>query len=389
MDDNAPSLITLADDAKVWMQNAALPFWFDRGIDRQRGGFIEQLTVDCEPINDPTRPVRVAARQIYVFALAAHRGWFSDGRAVALDGAEYLIDKGLGAGDQPGFPHSLMPDGSVADPTRDAYDHAFILLALAWAWRVTEEPRIKDAIDQVLSFCDECLADPKHGGWIESRPAVLPRRQNPQMHALEAMLALHDVFGGTAYLNRASGFVSLFDTKLLTVGQGSLLEFFDDTWSAPAQAVAPSVEPGHYFEWSWLLATYADRKNQSVHPAGPLLRQWAWENGMNEIGCAYDQCAPDGRITLSTSRLWPQTECVKAHLAYAALGDSQAVEAAGATLHNVMQRYINPAPQGAWFDRLDKLGNVIDNRLVARTFYHIACMIDEAVRVADLVESQQ
>ncbi len=372
----------VASEAKSWMENDALPFWFEHGIDRDKGGFIEQLTVDCEPIDEPTRPVRVAARQIYVFALAADRGWFPEGRDVALEGVEYLLSRGLGAGGLPGCPHSLTPDGLVADSRRDAYDHAFILLALAWAWRVTQEPRIEEAIGTVLLFCDDCLADQESGGWFEGQPALLPRRQNPQMHALEAMLALHDAFGGTEYLTRATDFVVLFREKLLPVGEGNLLEYFDGNWTGPAAAVEKIVEPGHYFEWAWLLAKYADRKEIPLDPSGQTLRTWALDHGMNPAGFAFDQCTPDGQIEKSSSRLWPQTECAKAHLTYAAHGDVQAAALAAQTIQNLMSRYVKPAPRGAWFDCLKEDGRIVDDRLISRTFYHIACMIDEAVSVS-------
>src|SRR3546814_14289476 len=74
------------------------------------------------------------------------------------------------------------------------------------------------------------------------------------MHLLEACLALHEATKETAYLDRAGLLLDLFRDRFLVTG--SLREFFtDDLRPAPGDA-GRIVEPGHHFEWVWLLHRY-------------------------------------------------------------------------------------------------------------------------------------
>jgi mannose/cellobiose epimerase-like protein (N-acyl-D-glucosamine 2-epimerase family) len=119
-----------------WGLQTALPFWAAHGWDDVHGGFLESLALDGSPIRGEARRVRVQARQIYVFARAEHEGWFA-GLDLAEAAASLLLQRAWQADGKPGWAHLLTDQGAVANPVRDLYDHAFILLALAWLGRAT------------------------------------------------------------------------------------------------------------------------------------------------------------------------------------------------------------------------------------------------------------
>ena len=128
----------MADWAKRytgWAANQCLPFFARHGIDHENGGFYQILSATGEPDRDSSRLCYAVARQIYSFALGAIRGWYPPGREIAVSGLEYLLDRWCSPDGKPGFVHSLTPQGAIIDGRRDAYDHAFVLLALAWAFR--------------------------------------------------------------------------------------------------------------------------------------------------------------------------------------------------------------------------------------------------------------
>jgi mannose/cellobiose epimerase-like protein (N-acyl-D-glucosamine 2-epimerase family) len=137
------------------------------------------------------RRVFVQARQIYCYAKAAQMGWYPDGRAIALKGLEHLLSKAKAPDGKPGFVHTLKPDGTVLDPLRDSYDHAFVLLALAAVHALEPDAQVRAEIDALCHFVETQLRSP-HGGVHEGLPVSLPRRQNPQMHLFEAMIAAFD-----------------------------------------------------------------------------------------------------------------------------------------------------------------------------------------------------
>ena len=84
----------------------------------------------------------------------------------------------------------------------------------------------------------------------------LPRRQNPHMHLLEALLALHAATGEKNWLRRAGALVDLFKRRFSDPQTGALIEFFAEDWSPRPGDEGRLREPGHQFEWVWLLYEY-------------------------------------------------------------------------------------------------------------------------------------
>jgi mannose/cellobiose epimerase-like protein (N-acyl-D-glucosamine 2-epimerase family) len=131
------------------------------------------------------------------------------------------------------------------NPLRDTYDHAFVLLALASVYRLGQDAQVRAEIDSLVSFLDTQLRSP-NGGFLEGLPPSLPRRQNPQMHLFEAMIAAFDATGDLAFQNRAAEFFNLFNANLCDPQSQVLGEYFEDDWSKIEPVI---VEPGHQAEW--------------------------------------------------------------------------------------------------------------------------------------------
>src|SRR5215207_6216314 len=194
---------------KLRMIDHCLPLWSTEGWDDKAGGFVDRL--------DP------------------------EGRAIALKGLEHLLAKAKAPDGKPGFVHTLKSDGTVLDPLRDSYDHAFVLLALATVYGFDRDAQIRAEIDALCHFIETQLRSP-HGGVHEGLPVSLPRRQNPHMHLFEAMIAAFDATHDLAFQNRAGNFFSLFLANLYDKQRQVLGEYFEEDFSK----IEPvSVEPGH------------------------------------------------------------------------------------------------------------------------------------------------
>ena len=84
-----------------------------------------------------------------------------------------------------------------------------MLLALASVYALDRDAQLRSEIDALLAFLDQQLRSP-HGSYLEGSPASMPRRQNPQMHLFEAMIAAFDATHDAAFQHRASEFFALF-----------------------------------------------------------------------------------------------------------------------------------------------------------------------------------
>ena len=243
---DSPDIITVL---KTLMIEQSLPLWSSEGWDRTSGGFVDRLGPDGRADHAAPRRVFVQARQIYCFAKAAQIGWFPQGREIALKGLEHLLAKAKSPDGRPGFVHTLAPDGSVLDPLRDSYDHAFVLLALANVYALDRDAQVRTEIEALLLFLDTQLRSP-NGGFLEGVPWSMPRRQNPQMHLFEAMIAAFDATHDMVFQQRAGELFGLFSANLYDRQKRVVGEYFEDDWSRIEPVV---VEPGHQAEWVWLL----------------------------------------------------------------------------------------------------------------------------------------
>ncbi len=256
--DRLPHVGAYGNRVRHWLFDETLPLWSTVGVDERGGGFHEALSFDAIPINK-TKRTRTMARQIYAFAVAHEMGW--DGPA------QELIDHGIrfitanGRTERGGWVKTFNPDGSVLDPTEDAYDQSCVLLALAHSHKAGH----KDALalgTETFAFIDEYLADVRLTGFLETPGDTGLRRSNPHMHLLEAFLAWYDATGNRDYLQRAARIVDLFRHHMFDAETWTLGEYFSNDWGRAPGEQGEWTEPGHHFEWASLLSDFARASGQ-------------------------------------------------------------------------------------------------------------------------------
>lgn len=362
---------------KLRIVKHALPLWSNEGWDSTAGGFVERLDQDGRADLAAPRRVMVQARQIYCFAKAAQMGWYPQGREIALRGLEHLLAKAKAPDGRPGFVHALAPDGGVLDPRRDTYDHAFVLLALATVYGLDRDAQVRAEIDALLSFLDRGLRS-THGGFQEGLPPSMPRRQNPQMHLFEAMIAVFDATHDMGFQQRAGEFFGLFMANLYDKQKHVLGEFFEEDWSRIEPVV---VEPGHQAEWVWLLKGFERITGCPTGRPRAELLETALRYRDATTGCLVDVGDAAGNIKRHTRRLWPQTEIAKAWIAQAEAGEAGAADEARAALARLDRHYLRHPVAGGWYDQFDRDGNSLVATIPASSFYHVLCAVTEAEQV--------
>jgi len=352
-----------------WIAASALPVWAARGFDAANGRFHERLDAKGAPIAVPHRAM-VQARQIFVFAHAAGQGWSEDGATLAETAMSALLrDFAVEDGDQTHFAFAIDPaSGAVTNNRRDAYAHAFILFALAALHRLNRDPKLIAIADRVIRFVEHRLTDSEYGGLFDALPAPAEKRQNPHMHLLEAYLFLAQTAPGRGYEERAAALVSLAQRHFLR--DGALLEYFAHDWTV----TRPAWEPGHHFEWVWLLAEYGDLTGVRLPAEIELLYFRAIAQGMAPDGLLVDELAPDGRVLKPSHRVWPHSEAIKAA---AARGDQPFAEKMTA---NLMGHFLDRPFAGGWVDHVAPDGASLVDYVPASTLYHLVLAASVAAK---------
>ncbi|HWA21441.1 MAG TPA: AGE family epimerase/isomerase [Caulobacterales bacterium] len=370
------ALAQRAAAAKGWLLNVAFPLWADKGFDAATGLFHEKLNADLSPAPGPRR-VRVQARQIYCFALAGRMGWSGPWRERVEAGFATLSGAARAEGGAVG--HLLDARGKLPDARRDLYDQAFALLACAHATPVV--PDAPKRAHEIMDFIEHSWKSPK-GGYEEGEvEPPLPRRQNPHMHLFEAALALQDAAGAARWRPLAQQIASLFNAHFFDAEYGVLREFFEADWK-PSATKGSLLEPGHHFEWVWLLARWRDASGEDTGPIAAKLYEYGERYGINTHDVAVDEMLLGGGMVSARARLWPQTERLKAALARLedGSGDAEAVVNA----YDKLALYLDAPAPGLWRDRMNEDGSFVDEPAPASSFYHIAVALDELIRLAEI-----
>ena len=364
-----------------WVITHALPLWGGRGFDSARGSFIERLTLEGAPLTSAPRRAMVQARQIYVFSHAALLGWQPQGRTIALEAAHRLITGYHGVDGAPGWIFSIHPDGAVCDARRDFYAHSFALLGLAWAYRLEPEPRFLSAALATLRVLDQHFAS-RTGGYHSALPADAGRlEQNPHMHLFEAMLAWFEATGRELFLARAGEIYEMMAGRFFQPETGILAEYFDGSWNPRAGIAGRICEPGHHFEWSWLLRRYAALAGREDPPIARALKDFGDRHGFDSEGFVVDELLDDGRVHKASRRCWPHTESIKAEVASFELGDGDAATRAAQTIRRLLAVFLGRPVAGGWVDHVDAHGAPIVDFIPASTLYHVFLAAAEADRV--------
>jgi len=359
-------LAALVDDFLLWLKMSALPLWGTLGVGAD-GGFVEALDDDGAAVGD-FRRARVQARQAYVFSLGAEWGWG--------EGYAGLVDRGLARFEAT----NLRPDGlyrtlvstsgEVLDDTASLYDQAFVLLATATAAAAGIDPdRQVRTAERVVGGLGAMRLP--QGGWREV--AGQPFQANAHMHLLEAALAWEALAPEGPGRSMADEIVGLARTHFIDDQGGFLREFFEEDWRPAKGEAGRLVEPGHQFEWAWLLTRWGRlRGDPWAAQAGQRLFA-SGEQGLDgERGVAIDELDDALALRSGRARLWPQTEWLKAALILAESAEGSERErflvSAGQALRG-LNLYLKPA--GLWRDKLSADGLFEDEPAPASSLYHI------------------
>lgn len=363
-----------------WLFEQSLPVWSSVGMD-PKGGFAEQLSLDGKPVPSPLRRMRVQGRQIYVFCHAAIEGWDGPARKAADAGLTFLTERYWHP--DGGFIFALDTNGQVADGRRETYEQAFALNAFAWHYRAFGDSAVLDWVHRTIEFLDEQLGA-NNGGYRESIPDTLPRRQNPHMHLFEAMMSLYEATGDLKYRARAASLYHLMREHFIDAATGTLGEFYTVDWKPAHGDKGTHLEPGHHYEWTWLLHHYAGLSGDaSARDLATTLYKFAFEHGTDTADAlTYDAVGRDGAIRQDSKRLWVQTEALKGHLAMAESGsDDQAMARAELTLAGIFNCYLSTG-HGVWQDHLRRDGTGFAKTAPATSFYHLYLAFSEYQRMA-------
>lgn len=371
-----------------------LPLWLDKFIDHNAGGFFERLDSDCRALDMGYRRLLTQCRQMYVFS-HAYRLTTNKDFLIAAQKGYALINDAFRAVNGDGFHFSITADGSIHDITYDLYGHAFVLFSLAHYYEASKDITAIALAKRTLEFINSHFKVAAQNGYHEALaynldPIIKVRRQNPHMHLFEGCLAMYSITQDKDYLSTADDILNLFQQHFFDENTATLGEFFDENLSSHA-SFGHIIEPGHHFEWVWLLykrlsITASLVESEKIKLIMNKLFYWARHNGIDSsYGGIYNEVDRNGVLLNANKRIWILTEAIKAY-SVMLLYDTNMYETLNKELSNLFDifttHYMNH--DGTWIEICNRDLSPQTDYLPGSTTYHIFSGIVEAYSLLNL-----
>ena len=380
----SPNQASAARDFVTYVLGDMARLWADAGWSEMGRHGHERLEADLTPSTLGFRRSMAIGRQLFFFShawrISADTLFAERAHTVFADLTERFWDAQHG-----GWFFSLGDDGKPAETTKDLYGHAFVMFGLAHYASVFGQRealewarRTNDLIKSRLWLAEGWGAQAATREWSLLDTAL---EQNPHMHLLEAYLSLHAATGEKTYLAEAQRMVAIYTERLRSFDGAKVLEHFDVN-GEPRPDKGRLIQPGHLYEWYWLLNEYADSSGLILYrTSSPPLLAWADQYGVdNQHGGIYGHVDCDGAIVDDRKRIWPVTECIKA---YATLARHTDDPLAYATLSKwlafITQTYFTGA--GGWHEFVRRDLTPDSDFMPSSTPYHVAMAALEVERL--------
>ncbi len=259
---------TALESHRRWLlgEAEALFSFFERNIINPLGGFY-----DLDDKGRPTAPGYGAAVKParYLFATSRVTHAYAIAHLMGRPGADVIIDHGMNFlwnnhrdPEHGGYYWGIGYDGP-SDSTKQAYGHAFVLLAASSA-KVAGHPGADRLLDDVSTVIRERFWEEQFGAVAEEftrdwRSYDNYRGQNSNMHLTESLMAAFEATHDSTYLRMAERIADLIVRRHAAAEGWRLPEHFTDQWTTNrAYSGNPTFRPygttpGHWLEWSRLL----------------------------------------------------------------------------------------------------------------------------------------
>jgi mannose/cellobiose epimerase-like protein (N-acyl-D-glucosamine 2-epimerase family) len=390
----------VADDLFVgafwrgYMVQMFVQYWKAHCLDREYGGYVADFDREWEIAGPCCKSLVSQGRLVYDFSAGLRHARLAEYGEAAAHGVEFLRGR-MADAEEGGWFWRCNRDGSVLEPVKHTYGHAFVIFGLSEYARATGTAEAGRVALETLEVLREraggrAAAGGGFGGFwtvMDRRwqPIERQRSQNPHMHLLEACLSLYDATGSKLALETAVEIAGLGAERFVNRRFGCLEELFAEDWSGLGDEEAAAVQVGHQFEWCWLLNRLADRTNQEHwRELGDRLMEWGLRYGTDrEHGGFHNTCDRQGRLVDRGKSHWVESEALRALLYLIVNRGREDLRETFVRAAEFALEHLADGEYGGWYTSVNADGTPRDSRKGSewKLDYHMTSLCDEAARV--------
>lgn len=318
------NLLILKQELQEELTHNILPFWMNKMVDEQNGGYYGQISGTNKLITDAPKGGILNARILWTFSSAAlhlKNSLYRDYAKRAKDYAfKYFFDAENG-----GAYWMLNADGTPADTKKQIYCQSFFIYALVEYYRVSGDIECLDKAIELFYLIEKFSFDPFQNGYFEAyshdwklledlrlseKDANEKKTMNTHLHILEAYTNLFRVCKDPLLEKQLKNLIDIFLEKIINQKTHHLDLFFDETWECKSTLISY----GHDIEAAWLLEEaaivlgdiplinkvraiviqIADAASEGIQPNGSIINERNYATGHVDTNCDW----------------WPQAEAM-------------------------------------------------------------------------------
>ena len=416
-------LESIHHDLSRLLRDGIVPFWMERGIDTQYGGYLTSFDENGRPAGDTQKLIVTQTRMIW--GLSAFGGYYKDEHmlSAATQGVDFFI-RHFWDDTHGGWYWKTARNGDVIDHGKLVYGQSFAIYALAEHYRNTGDTRSLRYAQQTFGLLQTYCADTLHGGYYEN----LERDWSPapggyaagdrksldvHMHLMEAFTLLALCTKKEIHRRKLDEVIALILQHMISPVSGCGLNQFDPrfhpltpininrTWNAERQAgqtlhsQVDSTSYGHNLELAWLFNKAKDVLGDTsgcFDAVNRKLIDHALQYGFDAaLGGVYRDGPHSGPALVTDKEFWQNAEALVGFLdGYQQFGDERYVQAFIRQWSFVNTHMIHPELK-EFYQLVDKTGNVMVGDLGNpwKACYHSGRAILECMmRIGQILEKQ-
>jgi mannose/cellobiose epimerase-like protein (N-acyl-D-glucosamine 2-epimerase family) len=352
------SAISLATTLRDHYASVVLPIWRGPGFNRTLKLAYEAVSAgQHEPLPVERYRAMACARQLFVFAQA---GELTHAQVLFESLVHYFQDKQRG-----GWFFSVDAKGAPLDTTKDLYTHAFLVFACAEYGARSGNADALEVVRETSALIEDRFAAPNDlfNSALNADFSTVTATpiQNPIMHLTEGWLAARDATRDSAFDDALRKLANAIERAFLHEPTGCIAEL-------PLGADDNRLEPGHQFEWFWLVkqaGALLDGTNldAALTRAFDFAQQYGVDPVTGGVCASLDE---SGRIKDATQRIWAQSEYLRA---LATRDDAAARAVLPGQIERFRTRFLHAS---GWYECKTAAGEVSRADMPSTTPYHLA-----------------
>ncbi len=375
------------------LKNELLPFWINRMIDKENGGYITHFDQYGKDTGEDEKSLISQTRSLYTLS-SVHRSGLIKGdfSHMARHGVDFLLEK-MWDNEYGGFFWMADRKGNIKIDKKIIYGQSFAIYSLSEYTLATGDERGRDYACRVFDLLQKYCVDTMYGGYREMfhRDWKLcgPGSQggdrktlDVHMHLMEAFTTLYECTGEELHRRKLVEVINILLKRIIHPEyKTGIPQFFEDWTIAPqikfdiiwgwdrftGEGVKPNVTDntcyGHNAEFAWLLIHALEILGENIDNYRDTLKKifdHTVDNGIDlEYGGVYVEGAHSGGVYDREKEFWQQAEVLIGLLDACLLFRDPKYWVAYKNVHRfVFDKMIN-REAGEWFPLMTREGKPI------------------------------